>query len=63
MVGAGMDALSASYAQIVVYGYLCSRAVVAVFYRTRGNTGMTVDTFFLVNPDHRRQFTFHGSPP
>jgi hypothetical protein len=48
-----MDAMSASYAQIVVYGNLLSRSIVAVLYRTCGDTGMAVYTSFLVNFDDR----------
>jgi hypothetical protein len=63
MVGTGMDTMSAAYAQIVVYGYLLSRSVVTVFYRTCGNTGMAVYAFFLVYPDDRRQLLSHITPP
>jgi hypothetical protein len=63
-VGTGMDAVSAAYAKIMVYGYLFPGAVVAVFYRARRDTGMTVNTFFLINSDDRRQFVcLHKQPP
>jgi hypothetical protein len=63
VVGAGVDAVSAAYAEIVVDSYLLPGAVVAVFYRAGRDTGMTVDTFFLINPDDRRQFVcLHKQP-
>jgi hypothetical protein len=60
-VGAGVDALSASYAQVVVYRYLFPRAVVAVLYGTGSDAGMAVYAFILVNPDDRGQISFHGT--
>jgi hypothetical protein len=54
MVGTGMDTVSAADTELVVYGYLVPRAVVTVFDRTSGDTGVTVHAFFLINPDHRR---------
>jgi hypothetical protein len=48
----------------MVYGKLFPRAVVAVFYGTRRDTGMTIDTFFFINLDDRRQrIFFHKAPP
>jgi hypothetical protein len=49
-----MDTASTAYTKIMVYGYLIPGAVVTVFYRAGRDTGMTVNTFFLVNPDDRR---------
>jgi hypothetical protein len=49
-----MDAIPAAYTEIMVYSYLFPRAVVAVLYRARGNTGMAVHAFFLVDFDKRR---------
>jgi hypothetical protein len=64
VVGAGPNPISTAYAKIVVYDYLLPGAVVAVFYRAGRDTGMTVDAFFLINPDDRRQFIcLHKLPP
>jgi hypothetical protein len=63
LVGTGMDAVPAADTKIMIYGYLVLYAVVAILYRTRGNTGMAVYAFFFVNPDHRRQLVcVHNSP-
>ena len=56
LMGTGMDAISASDAEIVVDGYLLHGAIVAVLYRAGSDTGMTVNTFFLINPNDRRQY-------
>jgi hypothetical protein len=53
MVGAGADAVSAADTKGMIYRYRFSRAIVAVFNRTGGDTGMTVHTFFFINPDDR----------
>jgi hypothetical protein len=53
-MGTGLDTVSAANAEVVIYAYLFPCAVVAVFHRTRGNTGMTVYAFFFINPDNRR---------
>jgi hypothetical protein len=54
VVGTGMNTVSTADAEIMVDGYFFSGAVVTVLYRTRRNTGMTVDAFFFVNCDNRR---------
>jgi hypothetical protein len=56
--------VSAADTELMVYRYLFPRAVVAVFHRASGDTGMTVHAFFLVNPDDRRQLIpLHEPPP
>jgi hypothetical protein len=62
LMGAGLDAASTADTEVMVYRYRLSRAVIAVFYRTRGDTGMTVNALFFINPNNRRQF-FHAPPP
>jgi hypothetical protein len=54
MMGTGRDTVSAAYTEVVVYGDFFPRAVITVFYGARGNTGMTIYAFFLINPDNRR---------
>jgi hypothetical protein len=56
--------VSAADTELMVYRYLFPRAVVAVFHRASGDTGMTVHAFFLINLNDRRQLIpFHESPP
>jgi hypothetical protein len=53
-MGTGLDTASAADAEIMVYRYFIAGSIVAVFYRTRGDTRMTVDAFFFIHFNNRR---------
>jgi hypothetical protein len=62
-MGTGMDTVSTANTEIMIKGYLFTRPVVTVLYRTRGNTGVAIYTFFLVNLNKRCQCVcIHNSP-
>jgi hypothetical protein len=49
-----MNAVPAAYTHIMVYRQLFPGAVHTVFYRAACYAGVTVDAFFLINPDYWR---------
>src|SRR3989339_42271 len=58
-MGANIKTASAGDTHIRIHGYMVLASVVAVLHRASGNTGMTVDTFFLVNFNDDRECFLH----
>jgi hypothetical protein len=49
-----MDTVSAAYTHIMVYHQLLPGTVHAELYGAACDAGITVNTFFFINPDYRR---------
>jgi hypothetical protein len=58
-----MDTAPTANTKVMVHPHLFPGAIITVLYRTSGNTGMTIDAFFLIHPNNRTQLTpTHSSP-
>jgi len=59
IMGAGINTTSAGNAKIGVNGDMIFASVVAKLYRTYRYTGMTVDTFILINLNYGNKSGLH----